>query len=98
MLFRSGPKMPRLLARYGQQQDMAVYNLKDLVYYGWFGWVAKPMLGILHAFYRVIHNYGIAIILLTILVRGGMFPLSLKQTRNMKKMQEIGRASCRERV
>ena len=36
--------MPDLLAQYGQEQDLAVYNLKDLVYYGWFGWVAKPML------------------------------------------------------
>ncbi len=85
----AGPKVPGLLASYGQQKEMRVYNLKDLVYYGWFGWVAKPMLGILHAFYSIVGNYGIAIIILTVLVRGCMFPLSLKQTRNMKKMQEL---------
>ncbi|MFV2068971.1 MAG: YidC/Oxa1 family insertase periplasmic-domain containing protein, partial [Pirellulales bacterium] len=84
----SGPKMPQLLARYGQPSDMR-YDLKGLVYYGWFGWVAKPMLAVLHTFYHVVRNYGLAIILLTVLVRGGMFPLSLKQTRNMQKMQQL---------
>jgi len=84
----AGPKMPRLVAHYGQPTDKQ-YNLKGLLYYGWFGWVAKPMLAVLHAFYFVVRNYGVAIILLTVLVRGCMFPLSLKQTRNMQKMQQL---------
>jgi len=63
----AGPKKPDLLARYG---------LGELLYYGWFWWVAVPLLGLLHTFYAVIGNYGIAIILLTIVVRSAMFPLS----------------------
>jgi YidC/Oxa1 family membrane protein insertase len=34
-------------------------------------------------------NYGVAIILLTVLVRGCMFPLSIRQTRGAQKMQEL---------
>ncbi len=76
----SGPKKPSLLAKYG---------LGQLVYYGMFGWVAEPMLMVLHTFYRVIPNYGIAIIMLTVLVRSMMFPLSRRQTLNAQKMQEL---------
>jgi YidC/Oxa1 family membrane protein insertase len=60
-----------------------------LLYYGWFGPVARTMLGILHFFYAILSNYGIAIICLTVLVRGCMFPLSRKQALNMAKMQEL---------
>lgn len=76
----AGPKRPALLKQYG---------LGDLVYYGWFAPVAKVLAVILHAFYAVIPNYGIAIILLTALVRLCVFPLSKKQTLNAQKMQEL---------
>jgi len=77
----AGPKRPELLSQYD--------GLADMVTYGWFGPVAKLLLGVLHGFYRVIPNYGIAIILLTVLVRSCMFPLSRKQALSAQKMQEI---------
>ncbi|HXT58018.1 MAG TPA: YidC/Oxa1 family insertase periplasmic-domain containing protein [Pirellulales bacterium] len=80
----AGPKRPDLLAKYA-----APHGLGELVYYGWFGWVSRPMLGILHFFYDVVRNYGIAIIMLTVLVRSCMFPLSRKQALNAQKMQEL---------
>ena len=52
-----GPKVPALLDEYG---------LPDIMEYGWFGWVAKPLSKVLHFFYRLVHNYGLAIILLTV--------------------------------
>ncbi len=76
----AGPKKPDLLANYG---------LKDVVYYGWFWWVAIPMLTVLHFFYAIVGNYGVAILMLTVLVRGCMFPLSIRQTRGAQKMQEL---------
>lgn len=81
----AGPKRPDLLGQYGPEP----LGLSQLVYYGWFGWVSKPMLMLLHAFYSFIGNYGLAIILLTVLVRSCMFPLSRRQTLNAKKMQEL---------
>ncbi len=84
----TGPKVPALLTEYRQPED-ASYHLGELIYYGWFGWVAKAMLALLHLFYSVVGNYGLAIIMLTVLVRGMMFPLSKKQALNMAKMQEL---------
>jgi len=50
-------------------------------------WFAKLLLRMLNAFYSIIPNYGICIILLTVVVRMVMFPLTLKQIRSMKRMQ-----------
>lgn len=80
----AGPKKPAILAN-----DQ--YRLSELVYFGWpvFAMVAKPLTSILHGFYAVVGNYGLAVIMLTILVRGCMFPLSLKQAMGAQKMQML---------
>lgn len=83
-----GPKRPDLLAEYQAGGD-SNYSLKGLLYYGWFGAVARIMLSILHFFYSLVGNYGIAIMMLTVLVRGAMFPISFKQTQNMARMQAL---------
>ncbi|MEX2112782.1 MAG: YidC/Oxa1 family insertase periplasmic-domain containing protein [Pirellulales bacterium] len=83
----AGPKRPALLAQYATPNPAV--TLSDLVYYGWFGFVAKPMLFILHAFHGVVGNYGLAIIMLTVAVRLCMFPLSRKQALSAQKMQEL---------
>ena len=76
-----GPKEPDLLAQ---------YELEGTIVYGWFWFVAKPMISILHLFHDyMVFNYGLAIIMLTVLVRGCMFPLSRKQALSARKMQEL---------
>ncbi|MEX0977773.1 MAG: membrane protein insertase YidC, partial [Pirellulales bacterium] len=82
----AGPKRPALLAHYAQPGGS---SLADLVYYGWFGVVARPMLVVLHFFHSLVGNYGLAIIMLTVLVRGCMFPLGRKQALGAQKMQEL---------
>ena len=81
----AGPKKPELLSQFGAKGS----TMDDLVYYGWFGWVARPMIAILHAIHLVVGNYGLAILLLTIAVRGAMFPVSRKQALSSQKMQVL---------
>ncbi|MEX2138065.1 MAG: YidC/Oxa1 family insertase periplasmic-domain containing protein [Pirellulales bacterium] len=82
-----GPKQPALLAQYGTDAT----KLNDLVYYGWAIWgvVAAFLTKVLHFFYGLVGNYGIAIIMLTVVVRLCMFPLSRKQALSAQKMQEL---------
>ncbi len=64
---------------------------------GWFGdtvsdlmdWFAKQLLRNLNWWHSFIPNYGVAIILLTVLVRMVVFPLTIKSMRSMKKMQAL---------
>lgn len=86
----AGPKAPDVLAASGpQNQALNVNGLSDLLQYGWFGWVARPMSRILHFFHDLTGNYGIAIIMLTVLVRSCMFPISRKQAIGAQKMQML---------
>ena len=84
----AGPKQPDLLAQYPLDATPG-NNLGELIYYGWPMWamVARLMTHVLHFFYSIVGNYGIAIIMLTVLVRGCMFPLSRKQALGAQKMQ-----------
>lgn len=75
-----GPKQPELLDQYG---------LTNAIEFGWFWWVARPLSWLLHLFYSIVRNYGIAIMLLTFLVRGSLFPLGRKAALNAQKMQEL---------
>lgn len=75
-----GPKDPDVLD---------TYELGDVIYYGWFGTISKILKAILHFFYGVVGNFGIAIILLTVVVRGCMFPISRKAAKNAAMMQEL---------
>lgn len=76
----AGPKSPPVLAQYG---------LDDLISYGWYPMFAKPLVVLLHFFYAIVGNYGLAIMMLTVLVRSCLFPLSRKQALNAQKMQEL---------
>ncbi len=56
---------------------------------GWFGFIAKPLLVVLKFFYRYTHNYGIAIIILTVLIKVLFHPLTRKQMESMRQMQKL---------
>ena len=57
--------------------------------FGFFRWFCKPLVATLNFFYKVIPNYGVAVILLTILVRIIFWPLTHKSTLSMRRMQEL---------
>jgi len=77
-----GPKEYALLQSTGK-------DLELLVDYGWFAVLAKPLVWLLSASYRVTGNYGIDIIFLTILIKILFYPLTQKSMASMKKMQEL---------
>lgn len=78
----SGPKENPLLNQYG---------LDDVRTFGWFAWFSKPLLSILHFFYWITGgiSYGLAIVMLTVLVRSLMIPISRKAALNAQMMQHL---------
>jgi YidC/Oxa1 family membrane protein insertase len=56
---------------------------------GWFTVIAKPLLYTLKFFYGYVGNYGIAIIIVTIILKALFFPLTHKSYKSMKDMQKI---------
>jgi len=79
----AGPKRSALL-------EATEKDLPDLIDFGWFAVVAKPLVFLMKASNRVTGNYGIDIILLTILIKILFYPLTQKSIVSMRKMQELG--------
>jgi YidC/Oxa1 family membrane protein insertase len=77
-----GPKSTEILSQYDN-------NLKEAIYFGWFDILAKPLLMIMNYIYKVIPNYGVAIILLTILIKLIFWPLGTKSYKSMNEMKKV---------
>jgi YidC/Oxa1 family membrane protein insertase len=63
--------------------------LRELVQFGWFGFIAEPLFYILKWIYNYVPNYGWAIIVLTLGINMALFPLKVKSWRSMQKMQKV---------
>ena len=72
-----------------QQEAMAAVadNLDLTVDYGWLWFISIPLFKILSFFHSLVGNWGFSIILLTLVVRGVMFPLTKAQYTSMAKMR-----------
>jgi YidC/Oxa1 family membrane protein insertase len=64
-------------------------DLEKVVNFGWFGFIAQFLLIILNWLYKMIPNYGVAIILLTIILKIVLFPLTWTSMVSMAKMQKV---------
>ena len=71
------------------QELLVPFKADTIIDYGWFGSISKFMVVLLRTFHGWGIHYGIAIIMLTILVRGMMFPISRKQAVSSKKMKDL---------
>ena len=77
-----GPKDREVLAE-------ADHDLDRALDFGWFWFIAIPLLQALRFLHRVTGNYGVAIIVLTTLVKVATIPLTQTTFRNMREMQKI---------
>ncbi len=90
----SGDKASSLFSVYAGPKEInqlkgAGVRLDEAIDYGWFTVVAIPILYCLKFFYGLIHNYGVAIILLTIFVKLLLHPINVKSLKSMKAMQQL---------
>ena len=77
-----GPKDPKILAAVG-------HGLEKSVNYGFFSVIAEPLLWLLEFFHGLVANWGVAIILLTVLIKIVFWPLSQKSYVSMQQMKKL---------
>ena len=90
--FADGKDVSRLTTFYvGPKKQSLLWDLgmRDVMEFGIWRWLCYPLVWVLNFFNGLIPNYGVAIILLTILVRLLFWPLTHKSTVGMRKMQEL---------
>lgn len=61
----------------------------QIMHYGTFDFISKILIQLLHFIYMFVHNWGLAIIILSIIIYIILYPLSLRQMRSMKEMQML---------
>ena len=80
--FYAGPKDQYRLAEISEYLDLSVD-------YGWLWWIAQPLFWLLIKIYGFVSNWGVAIILLTVLIKAAFFKLSATSYRSMANMRRV---------
>lgn len=78
----AGPKEQETLAKLG-------VGLEHIIDFGFFSIIARPIFWLMKFFYKIIGNYGWAIVIVTIILRIPFIPLFEKSQKSMKKLQDI---------
>jgi YidC/Oxa1 family membrane protein insertase len=81
-----GAKETKLLDAY---QDAGIAKFDRAIDWGWFYWFEKPIFYLLDWLFRMIGNFGVAIICLTFIVRLIMFPIAQRQFASMAAMRAV---------
>lgn len=83
----AGAKEVPLVDRYESQYAIPKFDL--LIDWGWFYFITKPMFKLMDFFFRYFGNFGVAILLTTIVVKLLFFPLASKQYASMANMKRV---------
>ena len=82
----AGAKESQVLDRY---EETGIVNFGLAIDWGWFRWFEKPIFWLLKSLFNTVGNFGLAIMLLTLIVRGIMFPVAQRQFASMAAMKAI---------
>ena len=81
----AGAKETNLLSEY--QDKLGITHLNKAIDWGWFEFFEKPIFQLLDWLFRMVGNFGVAIMLLTLIIRGLMFPIAQRQFGSMAQMR-----------
>lgn len=84
-----GINFPLAIGLGGYNQQLGLNHFDLLIDWGWFYFITKPMFLALDWFYHLVGNFGVAILLVTVLVKLIFFPLASKSYASMAKMKAI---------
>jgi YidC/Oxa1 family membrane protein insertase len=73
----------------GYEKDLGIKRFDLLIDWGWFYFITKPLFKMMDYFYRLFGNFGLAILMVTVLVKLIFFPLANKSYASMAKMKIV---------
>ncbi|WP_019221342.1 membrane protein insertase YidC [Bartonella senegalensis] len=83
----AGAKQVEIINHY--QNDLKIKKFALLIDWGWFDFITKPMFSLIDILYKQTGNFGIAILLVTVLLKTLLFPLANKSYKSMARMKII---------
>ncbi len=73
----------------GYQEELGIVRFDRAVDFGWFYFLTKPFFYMLHYFAEKLGNFGLSILLVTVIIKLVFFPLANKSYRAMAKMKKL---------
>jgi len=86
MLF-AGAKKVSVIDAYADKYNIRLFE--KMIDWGWFPFLTKPLFHALEFFFHFFGNFGIAILIVTVLVKAAFFPLANKSYASMSKMKKL---------
>jgi YidC/Oxa1 family membrane protein insertase len=83
----AGAKEVNVINDYQKKLDLNRFDL--MIDWGWFYFITKPLFQVMDYFYRLFGNFGLAILLVTVLIKIAFFPLANKSYASMAKMKAV---------
>lgn len=83
----AGPKEVALID--GYEKTLSIKRFDLLIDWGWFYFITKPLFKAMDWFYRLTGNFGLAILIVTVLIKILFFPLANKSYASMAKMKAV---------
>ena len=83
----AGAKEVSTIDNYAATLGIKKFNL--MIDWGWFYFITQPMYWLIDTIYKFVGNFGIAIMIVTVLVKGAFFPLANRSYQSMAKMKKI---------
>lgn len=73
----------------GYMKSLDILMFDKLIDWGWFNYITKPLFMVLDYFYKLFGNFGLSILLVTVLLKLLFFPLANKSYASMAKMKAV---------
>jgi YidC/Oxa1 family membrane protein insertase len=86
-LLFAGAKQVAVVDGYQAQYDIKLFD--RLIDWGWFWYFTKPLFYLIDWFYRLLGNFGLAILAVTVVVKAFFFPLANKSYKSMSAMKKV---------
>src|SRR6185437_1559788 len=83
----AGAKVVQLVDNYEKQLNIKSFDL--IIDWGWFYFITKPLFKFIDYLYHLIGNFGLAILVVTVCLKGLFFPLANKSYASMAKMKKV---------
>jgi YidC/Oxa1 family membrane protein insertase len=83
----AGAKQASLIDSY--ESSLGILRFDRMIDWGWFYFITRPLFHLMEYINGIVHNFGVTILILTVIVKAAFYPLASKQYESMARMKKM---------